>query len=71
MTQDAMYLQILARLEAIETKLAYLHDYVQQKEGELTLECKLPKRSGPMPIVGAVEQYVSNLNERKENGQDS
>jgi hypothetical protein len=60
---------ILARLEVIEAKLTYLHDYVQQKEGEPS--CPIPRRNTPMEVIGAVEQYVCQLNKRKEDADES
>ena len=43
--------QILAKLEMIETRMTYLHDYVVQREGELKGPCKIPTPyRGPIPI---------------------
>lgn len=56
---------VLARLKAIEIKLTYLHDYVKQKEGEPS-GCPSHTRISPMPVIGAVEQYVCNLRKVKD-----
>ncbi len=62
MTQEELLKTVLTKLEVIETKLNYLHQYVQEKEGELNPTCKPPVY---LPI-GAVENYVCRLNNEKE-----
>lgn len=66
MNQKQLLRAVLTKLEMIETKLNYLHEYVQQKEGELNPTCK----SSIYPPIGAVESYVCRLNHVKEKNDD-